>query len=139
MEENLGVFLNVGQVMSELEARNLNPLSLAYIGDAVYELFIRTMIFRNLPPNKLNKEAKKYVAAYAQAEFAEKIMDILDDDELYILKRGRNKKQNTVAKNQSIGDYKIATGVETLFGYLYITGKHERMLELIERGLDYEG
>lgn len=97
------------------------------------------MIFRNLPPNKLNKEAKKYVAAYAQAEFAEKIMDILDEDELYILKRGRNKKQNTVAKNQSVGDYKIATGVETLFGYLYITGKHERMLELIERGLDYEG
>lgn len=139
MEENLGVFLKVGQVMSELEARNLNPLSLAYIGDAVYELFIRTKIFRNLPPNKLNKEAKKYVAAYAQAEFAEKIMDILDEDELYILKRGRNKKQNTVAKNQSVGDYKIATGVETLFGYLYITGRHERMLELIERGLDYEG
>lgn len=122
--------------MTELEARNLNPLSLAYIGDAVYELFIRTMIFRNLAPNQLNREAKKYVAAYAQADFAEKIMDILSEDEIYFLKRGRNKKQNTMAKNQSVGDYKIATGVETLFGYLYITGKHERMVELLERGLN---
>lgn len=136
MEENLGVFLKVGKVMTELEARNLNPLSLAYIGDAVYELFIRTMIFRNLPPNQLNREAKKYVAAYAQADFAEKIMYILSEDEIYFLKRGRNKKQNTMAKNQSVGDYKIATGVETLFGYLYITGKHERMVELLERGLN---
>lgn len=136
MEENLNIFLKFGKKIEKKEARLLNPLTLAYIGDAVYELFIRTHIFRNLPPNALNFEAKTYVAAYAQANFAEKIMEFLSEDELYILKRGRNKKQHTIAKNQSLGDYKLATGVETLFGYLFITGQDERMLELLERGLN---
>ena len=117
-----------------------SPLVLAYMGDAVYELYIRSMIVadKNMPVNKLHKEATSYVKAKAQSEILEKILPYLTEEETAIYKRGRNAHSYTSAKNADIVDYRRATGFEALMGYLYITGKKERIDELLKEGLKEE-
>ena len=107
-------------------------LVLAYLGDAVYELMIRERIVArgNKQVNKLHREATRYVNAAAQAELIENVMDELTDEEKNIYRRGRNATSNTVPKNQSVGDYRKATGFEALVGYLYMTGNINRIEEL---------
>lgn len=114
-------------------AVSYSPLVLAYMGDAVYELYIRSMLVSkaNTQVNKLHKEATKYVRAKAQSELVEKIMDKLSEEELAIYKRGRNAHSYTSAKNADIVDYRRATGFEALIGYLYIRGEKERIFELL--------
>ena len=114
-------------------AGSYSPLVLAYMGDAVYELYIRSMLVSkaNTQVNKLHKEATKYVKAKAQSELVEKIMDKLTEEELAINKRGRNAHSYTSAKNADIVDYRRATGFEALIGYLYIKGDKERIFELL--------
>ena len=111
-----------------------SPLVLAYLGDGVYELYIRSMIVSktNMPVNKLHKEATKYVKAKAQSEILEKIYDRLTEEEITIYKRGRNAHSYTSAKNADIVDYRRATGFEALIGYLYIQGKKDRIDELLK-------
>lgn len=117
----------------------MNPLVLAYIGDAVYDMYIRTYIVtisrRNV--NELNKMAVKLVKASAQAEIARFLETELTEVEDRILKRGRNQKSSSVAKNASVGDYRLATGFESLIGWLYLNDNFERMDQLISLGIKH--
>lgn len=112
-----------------------NGNTLAYIGDAVMSLQVRTYLIseKNLQkPNVLQKESVKFVSAKSQAVFLNKMIEdnILSEDELLIVKRGRNAKSDSVAKNVDVVTYRIATGLEALWGYLYISNQHERLDEL---------
>lgn len=120
------------------DIRSYSPLTLAYVGDAVYELVIRTMIISkgNAPVNKLHKRSAALVKAPAQAQMMKVIEPLLNEEELHIYKRGRNAKSYTSAKNASIIDYRIATGFEALMGWFYLQERQERMLELIKIGLN---
>ena len=115
---------------TEKEARLLNPLQLALVGDGVYELFIRNYILSEnieLSAHKIHVKAIGYVKAKSQAVIMHEIEDKLTEDESYIYKRGRNAKSATVPKNADVRDYRMATGFEALVGYLYLTGNTERL------------
>ncbi|MBQ9863692.1 MAG: ribonuclease III [Lachnospiraceae bacterium] len=124
--------------LSDVNPNELAPLILAHIGDAIYEVVIRTITLSkgNRAIEKVHKDATKYVNAKAQAEIIEKIQPLLTEEELNIYKRGRNAKSNTKAKNASITDYRKATGFEALMGYLYLLNKTDRMLNLIKEGIN---
>jgi ribonuclease-3 family protein len=115
---------------SKEEARLLNPLQLALIGDGVYEIFIRNYILTKnsaLSANKIHINAIKYVKAKSQADIMHEIEKDLDEEEEGIYKRGRNAKSQTVPKNADVRDYRMATGFEALVGYLYLIGNRERL------------
>lgn len=120
------------------EINTLSPLTLAFIGDSVYEMFIRTKILSmgNRPANELHKIAVGYVKAKAQAQAAHKILDLLTDQELQIYKRGRNTNIHTVPKNADMVDYRHATALEALVGYLYIKGEEDRLEEILNLAFD---
>ncbi len=120
------------------DIRTYSPLALAYIGDGIYELVVRTMVtgWGNRPVNELNKLSTAYVKAEAQAEMMIALKEELTQEEAEVFKRGRNAKPYTKAKNASRADYHKATGFEALMGYLYLTGQTERMLYLIKRGME---
>ena len=124
--------------LEDIDTVNYSPLSFAFIGDAVYEVVIRTMIVdeANRSANDLHQESSNYAKASTQAKLSEILMDDFDEEELAVFKRGRNAKINTKAKNASLSDYKKATGFEAVVGYLYLEGKTDRMLELIKKGLE---
>lgn len=112
---------------------NLSPSVLAFVGDAVYGLLVRTHIARvNRPSKDLHALSVNYVRAEAQAAAYKKIEPMLCEKELEIFKRGRNFHTNSSPKNASLGDYHTATGLECLFGYLYLSGKQARIDELFE-------
>lgn len=123
--------LNDGQIPN---VRELSSLSLAFIGDSVYEMFVRTKILSggSRPAGELHKIAVGYVKAKAQSNAMHAIVDILSEEEMEIYKRGRNTNIHTVPKNADMNDYRQATGLEALVGYLYITGKNERLIEILE-------
>lgn len=123
----------------KIENPNLySPLTLAFVGDGVYELYVRTrlMKFGSLNANKLHKLAINYVKAKSQAESVKAIFDFLTDDEIAVYKRGRNAKSATVPKNADMTDYRMATGFETLLGYLYLKEEHERLYEIMRLAYD---
>ena len=113
----------------------MSPLTWAYIGDGVYELYIRTHLVNttNLKPHKLHIESIKYVKAKAQADALKNIENILTEEEKEIVKRGRNTDLHHIAKNASVQEYIHATAFEALIGYLYLTGKEERLIEILEK------
>lgn len=125
----------------EVDVRAYSPLTLAYIGDAVYEMVIRTIIVEraNKAANELHKKAVKFVQAGTQAAMIMALQDILTEDELAVFKRGRNAKSNTSAKNASITDYRKATGFEALIGFLYLMDDMDRVLFLIKEGIERVG
>ncbi len=125
----------------EVDVRAYSPLTLAYIGDAVYEMIIRTVIVEraNKAANELHKKAVKFVQAGAQAAMITALQDILTEDELAVFKRGRNAKSNTSAKNASITDYRKATGFEALIGFLYLMDDMDRVLFLVKEGIARAG
>ena len=110
----------------------LSPLNLAFIGDCVYEMLVRESLVLNAnrPVNDLHRESVKYVSAKAQTSAYDKIKDMLTEQEIAVYKRGRNAKVGHNPKSASQGEYHIATGVEALFGYLYLTEQIERIKEL---------
>lgn len=114
--------------------KQYGALALAYMGDCVYEIEIRKRLMQkaNMPVNTLHKMAKRFVSATSQSRFFEILSPVLSEEELAIYRRGRNSKPHTTAKNASLSDYKKATGLEALFGYLYLTENHGRITELIE-------
>ena len=114
------------------DAKQYSPLTLAYIGDAIYEVIVRTVLVEkgNAPVNTLHKRASKLVKAEAQKDAFFRIKELLSEEEMAVFKRGRNAKSYTSAKNATIGDYRIATGYEALFGYWYLSGQTDRMLEV---------
>ena len=125
----------------EVDVRAYSPLTLAYLGDAVYEMVIRTVIVEraNKAANELHKKTVKYVQAGTQAAMIMALQDILTEDELAVFKRGRNAKSNTSAKNASITDYRKATGFEALIGFLYLMDDMDRVLFLVKEGIERVG
>ena len=126
--------------LKDVDADSYSPLTLAYIGDCVYELTIRTLLVNkgNAPVNKLNKKASDLAKAPTQSKMISMLVEneLLTGEELAVYKRGRNAKSVSPAKNQSITDYRRATGFEALLGYLYLKKEWKRMLELVKIGLD---
>ena len=116
----------------------LSPLTLAFVGDAVFDLFVRERLvcLANRPVNRLHSLAVSLVKASSQARAAKKLSEILSEKELSVLKRGRNAHTNHKAKNASESDYHYATGLEALFGFLYLSGESDRLRELFELTLD---
>ncbi len=109
-----------------------SALNLAYIGDAVFEIFARSkvVIEQNSTVNKMNKYTSRIVKATNQAKMYQYCLDIATESEVAILKRGRNAKSHSSAKNASVSDYRHSTGLEALFGYLYLKGEIERLEEI---------
>jgi ribonuclease-3 family protein len=118
----------------KIKAEEYSPLALAYIGDSVFDVYVRTMLLcrANYNVNKLHNMAKNYVSAVAQSQMYKKIEDRLTEEEQGVLRRGRNAKSFTTAKNSSVAEYRHATGLEALFGYLYLKGENERMNEIFK-------
>lgn len=127
-----------GLDMKHTEPSQLSPLVLAYIGDSIYDLVIKTWVIEqgNMQVNKLNKKTSSIVKAESQSAMIGVIEPMLSEHEGAVYKRGRNAKSYTSAKNASIGDYRRATGFEALMGYLYLSGQYERMMELVKAGLE---
>ena len=123
--------------LKEVEAREYSPLALAYLGDAVYELAIRTFVMNhgNTQVNKMHKKTAGLVKAEAQANFYKVLEEELTEEEKAVYRRGRNAKSETMAKHATMKDYRMATGFEALMGYLYLTEQMERMAELLGHGL----
>ena len=120
------------------DAKMLSPLVWAYVGDSVYEMYIRTELVNksNAKPHKLHMESIKYVKAKAQADILKKISEFLTDDEKDIVRRGRNTENHHVAKNANVADYSQATAFEALLGYLYLTKQDERLAEILNMCID---
>lgn len=124
--------------LSISDVQMLNPLVLAYVGDSVYDTFVRTLLvsagYGHV--SKLHKMSIEFVKAKAQADILEKINELLTPEEQGIVRRGRNTKSSTVPKNADMSDYRHATGFEALIGFLYLTGQLDRLMEVIRMIID---
>jgi ribonuclease III family protein len=126
---------------STMEAKQLNPLVLAFIGDSIYEVFIRTYLVdqnRDMLVHKLHIKTISFVKAHAQSRFVKLLEEELTEDEIYIFKRGRNTKSGTVPKNADVQEYRSATGFEALIGYLYVTEQETRLNEILEKIIGFD-
>ena len=140
MEESL-TYLKEQFELPDVDVKSYSPLVLAYIGDGIYELVIRSIVVEraNRSANDLHKKTTRYVKAPAQSAMIEALLPELTEDEEAVYRRGRNAKSYTTAKNASVADYRRATGFEALMGYLYLTGQTDRMLDLIKDGIRLAG
>lgn len=140
MEEDLIGCFKEQMKLPKQDIRSYSPLTLAYIGDAVYDLLIRTEVVSegNCQVNKYHRQVSQIVKAEAQADLMHKLLDVLTEEERAVYHRGRNANSYTKAKNASMGDYHRATGFEALLGYLYMTEQYARIVELIRIGRDKE-
>ena len=140
MEKSVDGLYEIKEIFDckEQDIRSFSPLTLAYIGDAVYDLVIRTIVVErgNKAANVLHKTTVKYVNAAAQAAIIQAVLDVMTEEELAVYMRGRNAKSNTMAKNASVEDYRKATGMEALIGYLYLSNRFHRVLELVKLGME---
>lgn len=136
-EQNLTACIWDNLHLKEIDAKQLSPLVLAYIGDSIYDLMIRTYLLDkgNMQVNKINKHACALVKAETQSKLIGLLEERFTEEELAVYKRGRNAKSYTSAKNASIGDYRRATGFEALCGYLYLEGNFDRLTKLVCEGL----
>ncbi|MDO4519902.1 MAG: ribonuclease III domain-containing protein [Eubacteriales bacterium] len=139
MEKSLNTFEYFKEAfhLEDRDIRSYSPLTLAYIGDGIYDLIIRTILVKkgNCQVNKLHKQASTFVKAAAQSAMMEILEPILTEEEHGFYKRGRNAHSATMAKNATMADYRRATGFEALMGYLYMTGQYDRMIELVRIGI----
>jgi len=124
--------------MKEVDIKEYSPLTLAYIGDSIYDLIIKSLVLNqgNRPVQKLHCMTSSYVQASAQSKMMRVMQEHLTEQEHAVYKRGRNAKSVSQAKNQSVTDYRRATGFEALLGYLYLNKEYERLLELVKLGLE---
>ena len=142
MEKSVGYdfvsYMNELFQMEEVDIREYSPLTLAYIGDCIYDLVIKSLVINegNKQVNKLHQETSKLVQASAQSLMMRTMQEHLTEEEHAVYKRGRNAKSVSPAKNQSITDYRRATGFEALLGYLYLKKDYKRLLDLVKIGLD---
>jgi ribonuclease-3 family protein len=122
----------------EADIRSYSPLKLAYLGDAVYEIIIRTLIIEKVggPVKNLHSRASGLVNAKAQAELVQTMLEELSEEEMAAYRHGRNAKTSSVAKHADIHDYRNATGLEALFGYLYLTGNSSRAVRLLKQAME---
>ena len=142
MEKSIGFefvsYMNELFQMEEVDIREYSPLTLAYIGDCVYDLVIKSLVINggNKQVNKLHQETSKLVQASTQSLMMRTMQEHLTEEEHAVYKRGRNAKSVSLAKNQSITDYRRATGFEALLGYLYLKKDYKRLLDLVKIGLE---
>ena len=139
MDESINLLAKIKQEFDckEVDLRTYSPLTLAFLGDCVYDIIIRTVVVErgNRAPQGLHKKKSYLVNAKTQKEIIESIQDLLTPEEEDIYRRGRNAKSYTTAKNASVGDYRKATGFEALLGYLYLDDNMDRVLFLVKEGL----
>ena len=137
MEKGLNEYILRQFGMEHVDIRSYSPLALAYIGDGIYDLVIRSMIVGkgNTQANQLHRQTSQLVKAHTQSEMIEVLLPELSEKEMAVYKRGRNAKSPTMAKNATMTDYRRATGFEALMGYLYLENQMERMMELIKKAL----
>lgn len=123
--------------LKDMDLRTYSPLTLAYIGDGVYELIVRTVLVKrgNCPVNRLHKQASSLVKAASQSAMMEVLEPMLTEEEAGVYRRGRNAHSSTMAKHATMSDYRRATGFEALMGYLYLKEDFTRMTELVHAGL----
>ena len=126
-----------GLITDRFSAAQMPALNLAYIGDTVFDMLVRTMLVTGAsePVNRLNRKASSIVNAASQSRMVEVLEPLFTEDETAVYRRGRNAKSATRAKNASIQDYRRATGLEAVFGYLYLCGEHERIRELFDAAM----
>lgn len=139
MDESVNLLNKIKQEFEckDVDLRTYSPLTLAFLGDCVYDIIIRTVVVErgNRAPQGLHKKKSYLVNAKTQKELIESIQDLLTSEEEDIYRRGRNAKSYTTAKNASVGDYRKATGFEALIGYLYLDDKMDRVFFLVKEGL----
>ena len=139
---NLLAFMKQELGIKDVDIRTYSPLALAYIGDCVFDMIIRHIVVSkgNMAVSKYHQKVSGIVNARTQAVMIAGLEPELSEEEQNIYKRGRNSKPATSAKNASIKEYKMATGMEALLGYLYLTDQHERLIELVKRSMEiWEG
>lgn len=127
--------------LSDNEIYQLSPLVLAYIGDSVFEVFIRTILIKtegNAPVHRLHKRSTDFVKAKAQSDIIHRISGKLSQEELEIVRRGRNAKSGTIPKNADVIEYKYATGFESLLGYLYLKKDFARLIYILKMSIGEE-
>ena len=141
MAADLNEYINEKFDVESKDIRTYSPLTFAYIGDAVFDLVVRSVLVNkgNTAVNNLHKKASAIVKAPTQAALAAAIMDDLTDEEKDIFRRGRNSKPHTKAKNASTMEYLEATGFEAVIGFLYLTGDMDRALDLVKKGCEKLG
>ena len=127
--------------LKEADINAYSPLTLAYIGDSIYDLIVKSVVVcrANCAANKLHKQTSALVKAETQAQMADLLQEHMTEEELAIYKRGRNAKSYTTAKNASVADYRKATGIESVCGYLYLRDNASRAVDLIKLGLELCG
>ncbi len=123
--------------LEDVDIRTYSPLTLAYIGDAIYELVIRSILVMqgNCPVNTFHQKASRLVKAPTQSKMMDVIEPLLSEEELQVYKRGRNAHSATTAKNATVGEYRRATGFEAVMGYLYLKEDWKRMIDLVKIGI----
>lgn len=139
MEKSVNLLRQIEEAFTckEEDIRTYSPLTLAYIGDCIYDVIIRTVVVErgNRSVNQLHKTVVRYVNAGTQARMIEALQEFLTEEEQGIYRRGRNAKSSSTAKNASVTDYRKATGMEALLGYLYLKDEMGRAIELVKRGI----
>lgn len=138
MEKGINEYILKKFNMEQTDIRSYSPLVLAYIGDGIYDLVIRSMVVGkgNAHVNDMHKTTSRFVKAHAQSEMIRELLPELTEEEVAVYKRGRNANSVTMAKNATMADYRRATGFEALMGYLYLEDRMERMMELILHGME---
>lgn len=138
MEQNWYQYISDKFEVEDKDIRTYSPLTLAYIGDGVFDLVIRSVVVGkgNTSPNNLHKHTSQIVKAATQAAMIDALEDVLTEEEADAYRRGRNAKSHSVAKNASVGDYRKATGFESLIGYLYLCNRIDRIMELVLIAVD---
>lgn len=138
MEKGIDAYIKEQFSIEPVDIRTYSPLALAYIGDGIYDLVIRSIVVGkgNTRAGNLHRETSRLVKAQAQAEMVERLLPHLTEEEEDIYRRGRNAKSPTMAKNATMSDYRKATGFEALMGYLYLQNRFPRLVELVKIGLE---
>lgn len=141
METGINAYILGKFKIEQQDIRTYSPLTLAYIGDGIYDLVIRSIVVGkgNTQASQLHKKTSSMVKAKAQSDMIETLLPELTEEEETVYKRGRNAKSPTMAKNASMSDYRRATGFEALMGYLYLKDEFERLVQLVEMGLERTG
>lgn len=138
MSEGIDAYIKKKFEVPDVDIRTYSPLTLAYIGDGVFDLVIRTVVVGkgNTRPNQLHHRTSQIVKAHTQAVIIQYLEPMLTEEEADIYRRGRNAKSATMAKNATMADYRKATGLEALVGYLYLTDRFDRLVSLIKEAAD---
>ena len=140
MEKGIEAYIKEQFHLPDVDIKSYSPLALAYIGDSIFDLIIRTIVVGkgNTKASQLHKRTSQVVKASAQSQMVEKLLPLMTPEEETIYKRGRNAKSPTMAKNATMAEYRRATGVEALMGFLYLDNQFERIVELIQTAMNEE-